>query len=208
MPSSTEPDGTVSRVTISGLLLTGGTSRRLGFGKHDVHVHGERLADRTARVLLSVCDPVLEIGPGVTGLAAIQEETPGSGPLAALQAGADALRARGHVDAVLVLAVDLPFVEEPLLSWLARHQAPGSVVPRVDGIAQPLCARYSPSALVATGALVAAGARSMHALLDDIDVTYVEKGEWGTVCDARAFVDIDTPDDLAAQAGFGVSYPP
>ena len=183
---------------IGGLLLTGGTSRRLGQPKHEVRVHGERLADRSARVLARACDPVFEIGPGVTNLSAVQEESPGSGPLAALHAGAEALRAVAHDGPAVLLAVDLPLIDERLLSWLAQHPAASSVVPRVAGVAQPVCARYEPPALEAAGALVADGARSLHALLDQIEVTYVDEAEWGSVCDARAFSDIDTPDDLAA----------
>jgi len=185
-------------VRIGGLLLTGGESRRLGFAKHEVRVHGERLADRSARVLAHACDPVREVGPGVTDLVAVREDPPGSGPLAALHAGADALRIDGHDGPVILLAVDLPFVDERLLGWLAAHPASGSVVPRVAGAAQSVCARFAPSALMTASELVAAGVRSMHALLDEIEITYVDEADWGVACDARAFTDIDTPQDLAA----------
>jgi molybdopterin-guanine dinucleotide biosynthesis protein A len=129
----------------------------------------------------------------------VREQPAGSGPLAAVAAGGRALRDRGDApSSVLVLAVDLPFVEVALLAWLAAHPADESVVPRVEGHAQPLCARYTEAALAKADVLVAQGARSMHALLDVIPVRYVEELEWGEVSDAAAFRDIDTPDDLAA----------
>jgi molybdopterin-guanine dinucleotide biosynthesis protein A len=187
-----------------GLLFTGGASSRLGFTKAELRRDGERFVDRGARVLGAVCDDVIEVGTGFGALPTVHEDPPGAGPLAALAAGAAALRDRGHVDSVLVLAVDLPFVEPALLAWLGSHPAPGSVVPRVEGIAQSVCARYSPDALSTARALVGAGERSMRALLDTVDVTYVDEAEWSVVCAARAFADIDTPEDLAR---FGVGKP-
>ncbi|MEX0663900.1 MAG: molybdenum cofactor guanylyltransferase [Acidimicrobiia bacterium] len=187
---------------VGGLLLTGGESTRLGFAKAELRRGGERLVDRGARVLSDVCDPVIEVGSGFGQLTVVQEDPPGSGPLAGVAAGAAALQATGHHGAALVLAVDLPFVEPALLAWLAAHPAPGTVVPRVDGMEQSLCARYSPDALNAAGRLVAAGQRSMRALLAEVSVTYLDEDAWSAVCDAQAFADIDTPED---QARFGVS---
>ena len=99
-----------------------------------------------------------------------------------------------------MLAVDVPFVGAALLDWLVAYPSPLSVVPRVDGMAQSLCARYSPDALTTAVALVSAGEQSMRALLDAIDVVLVDEGDWGAVADAHAFLDIDTPED-AASAG-------
>ena len=90
---------------LGGLLLTGGASRRMGEDKALIEVGGRRLVDHAAALLTAVADPVIEVGPGWSGLPAVREDPPGSGPLAALGAGAASLRAAGHDGAVLVLAV-------------------------------------------------------------------------------------------------------
>src|SRR5438105_8578446 len=149
----------------AGLLLTGGASRRMGRDKALLEVDGQRLVDRAAALLAAVADPVVEVGPGWSGLPAIREEPPGSGPLAALGAGAAALRTAGHEGPVLVLAVDMPRVSVELLRLLARRAGPGTAVPRADGHPQPLCARYGPAALATVDGLLAAGERSLRALL-------------------------------------------
>src|ERR1700736_1061525 len=69
------------------LLLTGGTSRRMGRDKATLPVNGTPLAERTATLLAQVADPVVEVGPGWTGLVAVREEPAGQGPLAAMAAG-------------------------------------------------------------------------------------------------------------------------
>jgi molybdenum cofactor guanylyltransferase len=181
----------------AGLLLTGGSSLRMGFDKAELVVEGERLADRTARVLTAVCDPALEVGPGRSRLPFIREGAPGSGPLAALVAGSQALRARGYEDALLLLAVDLPFVTERLLSLLARRAGKAAAVPVAGGEPQPCCACYGPAARDAAEALVAGGERSLRALLAATTVERVEEPEWRAVAPAHALDDLDTPADVA-----------
>ena len=185
---------------IGGLLLTGGASRRMGTDKALIEVGGQRLVDRAAAVLSAVADPVVEVGPGWSGLPAVREDPPGSGPLAALSAGAAALRAGGHDGPVLVLAVDMPRVDEQLLRFLAGRAGTATAVPRAGGYPQPMCARYGPDVLAAVAAPRGAGGRSLRDLLETLAgeglVAWVEEEEWGLVAAPDAFSDVDTPEDL------------
>jgi molybdenum cofactor guanylyltransferase len=191
-------------VSVGGLLFTGGASRRFGSPKAELTVGGERLADRGARLLRDVCDVALEVGPGYSSLPATCEEPAGVGPLAALAAGADALAAREVATSFLVLAVDLPFVERSLLEYLRDFPSSHSIVPRVDGAPQPLCARYSAEAAATAHALLHDGARSMKALLGAVPVTWVDEHEWSLVASVDALADVDTPDDAI---GRGLELP-
>jgi molybdopterin-guanine dinucleotide biosynthesis protein A len=182
-------------VTTGGLLLTGGASRRFGSPKAELTVNGERLADRGARLLGEVCEVALEVGPGYSSLPAVREHPVGSGPLAALAGGAEVLASSDAPRAFLVLAVDLPFVTRTLLELLRDHSAVGSVVPRVDGVPQPLCARYSTDAIVTARALLDDDVRAMKALLGATSVAWVDEGEWSRVAGADALADVDTPED-------------
>ena len=182
---------------VAGLVLTGGTSRRLGVDKATLVLDGETLAVRAARLLAVRCDRVLEVGPGVTGLPAVREAPAGAGPLAALVAGANALAVDGAVESVVVLACDLPWVE-PVLDALVAGPLAGAVIP-VDehGRRQYVCARYGPTALVRATALIAAGERSLHAMVEALPAETVRAvGGFS----AGVFADIDLPED-ARQAG-------
>ncbi len=180
---------------VGGILLTGGASRRLGVDKASLVLDGETLAARAARVLLAVCEPVVEVGRGVSELPAVCEEPPGSGPLAALVTGATSLRARGHHGAAVLLAVDLPRLTVDTLARLVRAPGTGTVVPVVDGYPQTTCARYGPDALAHASVLVAAGERSLRALLDATGFRAVDLVDLGLDADARPFDDVDTPAD-------------
>ena len=158
------------------------------------------MVDRSLRLLSEVGAPTIEVGPGYGEGPSVCESPPGAGPLAALGAGASALAAEGYEGAVLVLAVDLPGVDAAILGWLVEHPAPATVVPIVDGMPQTLCARYGADALDAVPALLAAGERSLRALLAAVTVHEAQRDEWGRVASPLAFADIDTPEH-AARAG-------
>ena len=179
----------------AGILLTGGRSRRLGVDKATLVVDGETLAQRAARVLAAVCDPVVEAGDGVSGMPNVREAPAGAGPLAALAGAGVALRARGHQGPALVLGVDLPGAGEPLLRWLRDRPGEPTAIPRVDGRLQLVCARYGADALVAAESLVIGGVRALHHLLDVVDHDVVDEDEWGSVATAETFLDLDTPAD-------------
>jgi molybdenum cofactor guanylyltransferase len=179
-------------VKIAGVLLTGGASRRMHTDKASIVWRGETLAARAARVLGEVCEPVIEVGSGVSALAHVREDPPASGPLAALVAGA---RAMGSLGPVMLLACDLPFVEAPVLRLLADRPGRGTVVPRVDGRLQFACARYGPDAIERAEVALAAGERSLRSVVDGHYAEVTEE-EWGVVGPANSFADVDTPEDL------------
>ncbi len=182
---------------MAGVLLTGGASRRMGRDKAGlVDGRGATLAVRLGGVLAAVCDPVVEVGPGRSGLPAVADEHPGEGPLAACVSGWHALVAGGHDGPTAVLAVDLPAMTVPALAVVVGHPDPRSVVPVVDGRPQPLAARWSPAALAEADRLVAAGQRSMGALLEVVSWTALREPAFAPAGGVGAFDDVDTPDDL------------
>jgi molybdopterin-guanine dinucleotide biosynthesis protein A len=140
-----------------------------------------------------VASPVCEVGPGRTTLRQAEGD-PGEGPLTAIVAGWRSLRALGHEGPVLVLATDLPNVSVRLLSWLASRPGEGSVVPVVDGHAQPLCARWAPDDLDRAESVAGAGERSARAALGPA-TAYPDEEKWGPVATPLDFADVDTPED-------------
>lgn len=164
----------------------------MGFDKSRIVVDGEALAARVARVIGEVCDPVLEVGPGVSGLPAVREDPPGAGPLAALLAGADAL---GAVP-LLLLAVDLPFVDAGLLRMIAGFAGDGAVVPVVGGRPQYVCARYGAAAIDEARVRYGSGERSLRWIADSAGTVMIGEERWREAASERAFADLDTPGDL------------
>jgi molybdopterin-guanine dinucleotide biosynthesis protein A len=171
----------------------------MGTGKANLVVGGEALAARAARVLAAVCAPVVEVGPGASGLPSVREQPPGSGPLAALVAGAETVA----VDApVLLLACDLPFVTPAILRLLAEWPDTDNVVPVAGGRLQYVCARYAPGALEEAKRSLRRGRRALADLVARTGYVQVDESCWRAHGPPHAFADLDTPEDLRR---FGLS---
>jgi molybdopterin-guanine dinucleotide biosynthesis protein A len=187
---------------VAALLLTGGTSRRMGrdkaaLGADPPAPFPTTWATRTAMLLRAVAAPVIELGPGHTGGEHLPDPVAGAGPLVALAGGARALAARGWHGPVLVVATDLPRLTPGFLAWLAGHPSDRSVLPTSGGRDQPLCARYRAEDLARAAALVASGRRSLRALIAVVGPYRAGPDEWGAPAgDLLALDDVDTPVDL------------
>lgn len=130
-----------------GLVLAGGSGRRLGRTKGDLRIDGRPLALRAAEALMPVCGGVLvSVGRGAEnpapGYPAIEDAAPaGRGPLAGIDA---AFAVTGEAD-LLVLACDYPRVTPALLRRLLQRADAGAdlvLVRDPDGFDHPLVALW------------------------------------------------------------------
>ena len=186
---------TSHRGPVAALLLCGGASRRMGRDKTRLVHEGRTLAQRTASILASLSVTAIEVGPGGSGLDAVREEPPGEGPLAAIVAGRRALRRRGHEGPALVVAGDMPFLTRDFLAFMANFDATGSVLPMVEGRAQPLCARWSGPDLDEAEVRYARGERSLRFLADAPGVVLLAEPQWRAHASPQVFIDVDTLDE-------------
>lgn len=102
------------------LVLAGGEARRLGGQDKPALLVGGR--PLVARVVEAVADAerVVLVGPprpGVRADVTVQEEPPGSGPVAAIAAGV----AHSRAEVVVVLAADLPFLTQQAVQALRER---------------------------------------------------------------------------------------
>jgi molybdenum cofactor guanylyltransferase len=128
------------------------------------------------------------------GVPSLPDEPAGIGPLGGLIALLAHAERRGAAT-VLALACDLPRLSAELVERLAR-ELPGAsaLVTEQDGVKNPLIARYSPAAALATARAVhASGKRSLQAVLDQLgDVRTLSL----TTAELETLGDWDTPEDL------------
>lgn len=187
---------------LGGIVLTGGGSRRLGTDKASLVLDGETLAARAARLLTVHCDLAVEVGPGHTGLDAVRESPPGSGPLAALAAGAGALLRAGALAGVVVLACDLPFAEPALAAVVGAPSAALVVPVDAGGRRQYVCARYGPGVVLRAIELVGSGSRALYELVATVPAADVLEL---TGFAPEVLADVDTEADARR---LGIPVPP
>lgn len=110
---------------MSGIVLAGGVSRRMGENKAGLVLNGKTLLQHQADKLraLGIEDIMLSGAgcPALPGTRVIPDEFPGKGPLAGLHACLNAARN----PACLVLSVDIPLVPVSALAHLCRAHRGG-----------------------------------------------------------------------------------
>ncbi len=184
---------------VSGIVLAGGRSRRLGTDKALVRVGGIRLIDRVLATLRQLTDDVVVVGgdPATCarpGVPVIPDRWPGMGPLGGIHSGLEAVR-YGHA---LVVGCDMPFLDLRLLRYMILL-SPGYdvVIPNLDGALEPLHAIYSKATLGPIEGLLRAGDLRIVHFLGRVRVRYVERAEV-EVFDPRglSFFNVNTPEEL------------
>ncbi|GHE02527.1 molybdopterin-guanine dinucleotide biosynthesis protein A [Defluviimonas sp. 20V17] len=123
-------------MTIAGLVLSGGLSRRMGGGEKGLRPLGgrpmiahviERLAPQVGPLAINAnADPGLYAG---FGLPVVPDIHPGfAGPLAGVLTGLDWAAALPEITHVATAAVDTPFFPRDLVARMSRDLAPGRIV--------------------------------------------------------------------------------
>lgn len=185
---------------MSGVILAGGRSRRLGTNKALVKIGGERLIERIAGLMGRLCDDLLivtdkpelyqRLGARLTG-----DVWPGMGSLGGIYSG---LREAQH-ERALVVGCDMPFLSLPLLRFMARLSHDYDVViPRYNGFLEPLHAVYSQGCLGPIEAQLRASDLRIISFLNQVRVRYVEQAELEAHDPHRlSLFNVNTPADLA-----------
>jgi molybdopterin-guanine dinucleotide biosynthesis protein A len=188
-----------------GLVLAGGASTRMQRDKAAIEYHGQSQLHWTFQLLSHVCAatfvsvrPDQREEPTRAGLPQIVDRQPGIGPIAGISA---ALHAHPKA-AWLVVACDLPFLNEPTLRYLIEHRDPRRLATVFksshDGLPEPLCAIWEPASREPLLAHVAAGKQCPRKFLINADALLLD------LPDARALDNVNTSDEYrSAAAAFG-----
>lgn len=186
-------------LSLSGAVLAGGESRRMGQDKAMLGLNGEPLWLRQRRVLLELgAQPVTVVRkraqPPLGGNVQLLYDTiDGAGPLAGLHAALSACQ----TDLLAVLAVDMPQIDAAWFGWLSGFCQPGiGAIVRIPAGFEPLAAIYPREALATVTSHLGSDDRSLQhlviALVQSrrlIDVPLPES-------DQRCLLNWNTPEDV------------
>lgn len=172
----------------------------MGRDKATVVFEGQTLVERTVSRLRDRCSPVFVVaapGQPLPSLDAevLRDEIRGVGPLLATGRGLRAAAEAGR-ELAFVCAVDMPFLSADLIDELVGPavRLGADVVMPWDGRSHYLAAIYRTSLHEKVSELVAAGERSMRALVHTVDTQRIVMPK------QRALTNINTAADLAAAA--------
>jgi len=189
-------------MTITGLILAGGASSRMGRNKALLELEGRKLVERVLSALEPLTDEILIVSNQPEPYRFLERPIipdiqPGYGPLMGLYSGLKA--ARG--DLALLVAVDMPFLSSDFLRHLISL-APGYdvVIPHAHERLHPLCAVYRrETCLPAIEGAIARGQRRLISFHPEVRVRQVDEAELRSISpDLRDLINVNTPEELAA----------
>ena len=199
---------------LSGVILAGGKSRRMGKDKAFLEVGGRMLIQRVLDVVTALCDDVVIVTNtperyAPFGARLVRDIFPGAGALGGLYTGLHAAR---HARSVVV-ACDMPFLNRGLLQYmadLAREfdaviPALGSVRPDLSDTSNarkwglhPLHAVYGKACLMPIERAIQQGDLRVIAFLPEVRVRFVGPEEVERFDpEGRSFFNANTPEELA-----------
>jgi molybdopterin-guanine dinucleotide biosynthesis protein A len=192
---------TTAPAPLLGLVLAGGASRRMGQDKASLTLRGRTQLEWARELLARHCDQVFvsiragqQDDPVRRGQPVIIDAHDGAGPIA----GIAAAQAANPDHAWLVLACDLPFVDDACIETLLRHRDGRPVVAFAsthDGLPEPLCAIYEPGSRAGVLASIASGRNCPRKFILGTGVALLQQP------DPAALENVNTPDELARAQG-------
>ena len=157
-------------------MLAGGASRRMGRDKALLADGGEPLLVRVANVVTAAAGRCAVVAPAGRyeglGVPVLADLWPGEGPLGGILTALGS----GEAEWNLIVAVDMPFLEEEFLRMLLDEArvAGRSLAPvHADGGLEPLCGVYHSGDLEKLRGFFAAGGRRVKDALREIGVATV-----------------------------------
>jgi molybdenum cofactor guanylyltransferase len=198
---ATTDTGMAKLEPISGIILAGGASRRMGSDKALLDLGGRPLIAIVADKLGLVADEVIIAADDTAAYESfadrvVPDQFPGVGTLGGIHAGLAAAR---H-DLALVVGCDMPFLQPAVLVRFAEAAAGFDIaILRRGKWVEPMHAAYRRTCLPAIERAIRAGDRRVISFFDEVRVRYLTAAEIMLLDpELRSFVNINTPEDWQA----------
>ncbi|MEO8084972.1 MAG: molybdenum cofactor guanylyltransferase [Ardenticatenales bacterium] len=204
---------------VTGIVLAGGRSRRMGMDKAFIELAGRPLIAWVLDALAAVAERCVIVTHDEDarferfGVPVVVDHVPARGPLSGLHAGLTA----APTDLCLAVACDLPLVQSSLLALLADAAADvlaavpdagasplpdgGTTADVGAGGLQPLLAAYRRGCIPAIERLLANGSAPASMVASTVPSVIVGPDRWRAADpDGRSFHNVNTLSDLATAA--------
>ena len=183
---------------ITGIILAGGQSSRMGKDKGLVKLNGRPLAEYAVDILKQVSDTLLISTQNreyeYLNIPLVEDIYKQIGPMGGVYAGL--MHSGTEVNAVL--SCDMPFVSPRLFELLMDEmQEAWVVLPSVDGVhPEPMCGIYSKKILPSMEQFIRKGNYALPALFQEIPFKMIKMDERMERYPGNSFLNINTEEEL------------
>jgi len=180
---------------ISGFILAGGKSSRMGTDKALLLVQDEPLLKRMIRLLEPFCKTIAISGNkmdyNVFNIELVEDLYTGCGPISGIISSLK----HSSTEWNLLVSVDVPFINDAFIQNLISHVGNyDCIIAEHEGRVEPLMGLYKRQIIPVVEEMISQGDYKLTRLLDKLNVRYVN-------CDSlikqfpRLFVNINLPED-------------
>lgn len=189
--------------SITGVILAGGKSTRIGASKPQLEIGKVHLIDRvvdtlsqfTSSILIVTSEDQESLAESATaGARRVKDIYPGKGPLGGIYTGL----MYAETGYSLVVGCDMPFLNSGLIRYLIDGASGfAAVAPKFGWMIQPLHSIYSKSCMPSIEALLRENQLQIIRLFDLVNTRFVEEKEIDRFDpDHLSFLNINTEGDL------------
>lgn len=190
----------LNNADITGVILAGGQSRRMGFNKAEAEMHGESMLIRMIDKLKELTPNILVSNGSVSypniPWVQIPDEYPNCGPIGGIYS---VLKA-SNTSLNLVVSCDIPLVSISLLKYMVTSAAESDaqITVAVDHNEQihMTCAVYRKDVLPFLENQIHIHAFKMKDLLDLVSVKYIKISKEHPLYHEHAFMNVNSPSNL------------
>lgn len=184
---------------VTGFVLAGGKSSRMGNDKSLLPWNGSTLLEQTKTLLEQVCEKVCILGsPELYGSfgECFDDIHPGCGPLGGIHT------ALVHSPSAysLITAVDTPFISREFLAYMVERALNSSALvtsPRINGALQPTCAVFSRKFLPIAEEALKSGKYKLEPLFPPQQTLVLAEADLGQFASlGEMFENLNTPQDF------------
>ena len=184
---------------ITGFVLAGGKSSRMGYDKGLINVGESTLIQSAVNLMKAFTTNVYILAPTEKykniGVPCIADKIDSRGPLSALYTGLISSRTQINI----FLACDMPKMRLEFIRYLVKKSSQHDAVLMkfTDGNVEPLCGIYKKSCLTIIKSNFEHNQYKLSKLLDELNVAYISEKDLNYLgLDRSIFTNINTPEDL------------
>ena len=189
--------------SITGIILAGGKSTRIGTNKPQLKIGKGHLIDRVLGTLSQFTSSILivtaedQIGPvksAAPSTRMVKDIYPGKGPLGGIYTGL----MYAETSYSIVVGCDMPFLNSDLIKYLIDGASSfAAVAPKIGWMIQPLHAIYSKSCVPSIEALIRQDQLQIIKLFNLVNTRYITEKEIDQFDPGHlSFLNINTEGDL------------
>ncbi len=185
------------RLELTGIILSGGKSRRMGKEKGTSLLFGKPLIEYAVDVITQICDEII-IGTNTNdynylGYQVVRDEIKNIGPIGGIYS---CLKSSQTTDNI-ILSCDMPLVSVDLTKYiLSEREDFEVVVPEFKGFPEPLCAFYNKNIIDRLLKNIHSGKFKIQEVIKQFHITRLPIDSTLPFYNEHLFTNINSPDDL------------